>query len=70
VVAEAAAGTIRVACAIMFRESQELKLAIIDDAERLDDESWRIIEEMANHRGWQVFGAFVANSDLAYEISA
>jgi hypothetical protein len=47
-----------------------LKLAIIDDAERLDDESWRIIEEMANHRGWQVFGAFVANSDLAYEISA
>lgn len=60
---------LRVACAVGMRENPTLKVLRCDDGEHLDAESRRLLFEIADEHGYQVFITAVSNSeDIKVEI--
>ncbi len=60
---------IRTACAVAMRQNPKLKLLRVDEGERLDSQSRRLLFDLARQNGWQCFFTCVKDGEtLSVEI--
>jgi hypothetical protein len=63
------AAQVKTACAVAMRQKPRLRLLRIDDGERLDQESWQMVLDLANEYDFQIIRTMVAShQELKVEI--